>query len=75
MSETAHFFSKNSFPDNWIVGANGIIGSFFTSDGVVYVGDVLVVLLHKELIKSGKLSMLAEGMHVTTVETIIDGNR
>ena len=51
------------------------MGFFYTSDGVVHVGDVMVVFLHKDLIKSGRSSMSAEWMHLMTVETRMDRTR
>ena len=47
LSKADHFISKTSFPTNWILGAKGIVGLFYTGDGVVHMGDVLVVFLHK----------------------------
>ena len=47
LSKADHFISKTSFPMNWILGAKGIVGLFYTGNRVVHVGDVLVVFLHK----------------------------
>ena len=70
-----HFVSKISFPENWILIAEVIVSFFCTRDGVVHVGNFLVIFLHKELNKSGSLSMSEGRMHVTTVETRMDGTR
>ena len=72
MSKAVHFVSKNIFPENWILGAKGITGLFFTIDGVIHVGNVPVIFLYQELIKSGSSSMLVGRMHVTTVEMRMD---
>ena len=58
LSEAAHFISKTSFPTNWILGATGIIGLFYTGDGVVHVGDVMVVFMNKQMSKRSKSSVL-----------------
>ena len=75
MRETAHFVRKTSFPENWILGAKGIVGLFYTVDGLVIEHDVLVIFLHKYLSKISRSSMPEKGMHVTIVETRTDGMR
>ena len=67
LSETAHLVSKNSFQENWILDMNGIVGFFYAGDGVLHVGYVLVILLHKELSNSGRPSMSVKGMYATNV--------